>query len=60
MYQVNAMVFGRGPTGAARTRLPLSCGVTLALTVLPVILIGLHIPGPLQNLLRLAAAGFGR
>jgi hydrogenase-4 component F len=60
MYQVNAMVFGRVPAGAARTRLPLSCGVTLALTVLPVILLGLHIPEPLQNLLRSAAAGFGR
>ena len=60
MYQINTMVFGRGPAIATRTRLPLSCGVTLALTVLPVVLLGFYIPESLQNLLRFAAAGFGR
>jgi len=34
--------------------------VTLVLAAIPVILFGLYLPGPLHELLRLAAASLGR
>jgi len=60
MYHVNRMVFGQGQTGPAPGSLPLSCRLTLAMTVLPVILLGFYMPEPLHNLLRFAAACLGR
>jgi hydrogenase-4 component F len=60
MYHVNRMVFGQGQTGPAPRPLPLSCRLTLAVTVLPVFFFGIYIPEPLHNLLRFAAACFGR
>lgn len=60
MYQVNRMVFGRGPAETVRIRLPLSCRLTLSLAVLPVFFLGFYLPEPLSELLRFAAASFGR
>lgn len=60
MYNVNRMVFGQGLASVDRTRLPLSCRLTLAMTVIPVFLLGFYMPEPLHNLLRFAAAWFGR
>jgi hydrogenase-4 component F len=60
MYQVNRMVFGQGQRSPSRGPLPLSCRLTLAVTVLPVFLFGFYMPEPLHNLLRFAAACFGR
>jgi len=60
MVHVNRMVFGQGLTSPAPRPLPLTCRVTLAMTVIPVFLLGFYVPEPLHNLLRFAAACFGR
>lgn len=60
MYHVNRMVFGQGQSGPTPELLPLSCRLTLAMTVIPVFLLGFYVPEPLHNLMRFAAALFGR
>jgi hydrogenase-4 component F len=60
MYHVNRMVFGQTLTSPAQRPLPLTCRLTLAMTVIPVFLLGIYVPGPFPNLLRFAAACFGR
>jgi hydrogenase-4 component F len=59
MFHVNRMVFGApGPSTAALV-LPGSCKATLALAAIPLVVIGLYVPAPLQDLLRAAAAAMG-
>ncbi len=58
MLHVTRMVFGGGGDGAAHA-LPISCKATLALAAIPVIVIGVYLPMPLQELLRTAAAAIG-
>ena len=38
---------------------PLSCKATLALAAIPLIVIGIYVPAPLQNLLTAAARAMG-
>jgi len=61
LRHINGMVFGR-PMDPSRVfvRLPASCQATLAVAGLPVIVLGLYMPAPLHELLRLAAATLDR
>ena len=68
MLHINRMAFGTQggdgpivtdrPSGAI-TRAPLSCKATLALAAIPLLVIGIYVPAPLQNLLRAAARAMG-
>jgi hydrogenase-4 component F len=66
MLHINRMVFGAwdqedaAPTnehssGAKEDKLPFSCRLALLLAAVPVLLLGIYIPKPLQDLLTLAA-----
>jgi hydrogenase-4 component F len=59
LFQVNHMVFGN-PAMTAKTTLPGTCVAALVIVVLPVILLGVYIPGPVYDLLHLAAYSLGR
>lgn len=59
MFHVNRMVFGTPGPDTAALATPGSCKATLALAAIPLIVIGLYIPAPLQDLLRAAAAAMG-
>jgi hydrogenase-4 component F len=59
MFHVNRMAFGTPDVGASALATPASCKVTLALAAIPLIVIGIYIPTPLQDLLRAAAAAMG-
>jgi hypothetical protein len=39
--------------------LPRSCKLTLALAAVPLLLIGIYVPAPLQDLLKAAASAMG-
>jgi len=68
MLHINRMVFGPEEQGAApehlldmpgiagKTRLPISCRLALLLACVPVLVLGVYIPRPLQELLTQAAA----
>jgi len=71
MVHVNRMVFGTAQANQAqedppheveapRFRLPFSCTLALIVAAVPVIVLGLYIPAPLQELLKQAAAALGR
>ena len=60
MYHVNRMVFGSPEIEPARVRLPASVLVALGISAIPVFLLGGCVPGALEEMLRLAAASFGR
>ena len=59
LFQVNHMVFGK-PAITLRTSLPATCLAAPVIVLLPVILLGVYIPGPVFDLLRLAAHSIGR
>jgi hydrogenase-4 component F len=59
MFHVNCMVFGTPGPGTAALVMPGSCKATLALAAIPLVVIGLYVPAPLQDLLRAAAAAMG-
>ena len=59
LFKINHMVFGK-PTMTLKTNLPATCVVAVVIVVLPVILLGVYIPGPVYDLLRLAAYSIGR
>jgi len=62
MSPVSRMVFGADEIDAARGKpisVPPSCRITLVLAAIPVLVLGLYIPGVLQQLLTLAAAVMG-
>jgi hydrogenase-4 component F len=59
MRHVNPMAFGVGAAPGAQAPAPLSCRLTLALAAIPLVVIGVWIPSPLQGLLRAAAAAMG-
>jgi hydrogenase-4 component F len=59
LFQVNHMVFGK-PAPTLKTTIPGTCMAALVIVVLPVILLGVYIPGPVYDLLRLAAYSLGR
>jgi len=60
MFHVSRMVFGRPMDRSERSALPTSYVTALAVAAVPVCLFGLYIPGPLLDLLRLAATSLGR
>jgi hydrogenase-4 component F len=59
MLPINRMVFGK-PSDETRAALPASTRLALVVSVIPVILLGLYLPGPLHDLLRSAALSLGR
>lgn len=61
MNHISRMVFGSTDSDAPvlSPRLPVSCIVTLVLAAIPVIVLGLYIPGPLHQLITLAAGAIG-
>jgi hydrogenase-4 component F len=59
LFKINHMVFGK-PTMTLKTNLPATCVVAVVIVTLPVILFGVYIPGPVYDLLRIAAYSIGR
>lgn len=59
LFKINHMVFGK-PTMTLKTTLPATCVIALVIIVVPVILLGLYIPGSVYDLLHLAAYSLGR
>ena len=59
MRHVNRMAFGPADGIGAIGAVPPSCKLTLALAAIPLVVIGIWIPFPLQVLLRTAAAAIG-
>jgi hydrogenase-4 component F len=60
LLHVNRMVFeGPSEDGGMAPALPWSCSLTLALAALPVIVLGLYVPGPVYELLSRAATLIG-
>lgn len=60
MFHISRMVFGKPMARSERPALPTSYVTTLVLAAIPVSLFGLYIPGPLLELVRLAATALGR
>jgi hydrogenase-4 component F len=60
MFHISHMVFGKVGDHFEATVLPKSYVTCIGLAAIPVCLFGLYIPGPLLNLLRLAATSLGR
>jgi hydrogenase-4 component F len=59
MRHVNRMAFGPAADAAVVARAPLACKMTLAVAAVPLVVIGIWVPFPLQTLLRAAAAAMG-
>ncbi len=59
MRHVNRMAFGAADGSPTIAAVPLSCKLTLALAALPLFVVGIWIPLPLQSLLHAAAAAMG-
>jgi hydrogenase-4 component F len=59
MRQVNGMLFGEPESTTPVERVPLSCRTAVLLAVIPVVVLGVYIPGPVHSLLDLAAQQLG-
>lgn len=59
MLQTNRMVFGRTREGQPTGILPISCRITILAATLPVLLLGLYVPGPVHRLIQMAAQQLG-
>jgi hydrogenase-4 component F len=59
MFHVNRMAFGPPARRPAAVAMPLSCRATLAVAGIPLLVIGIYIPGPLRDLLMAAAKAMG-
>ena len=61
MNHVSRMVFGQvdPDTPVSSVKLPVSCAVTLALAALPVVVLGVYMPGSLHQIITLAAGTIG-
>jgi hydrogenase-4 component F len=62
MFHINRMVFGAADSGGgapALPAIPLACKLTLAVAAVPLLVVGIFVPGPLHVLLRAAAAAMG-
>jgi len=59
MFHVNRMAFGRPPAPRPAEGLPLSCRFTVLAAAAPVVLLGIYMPPPVQELLQLAARQLG-
>lgn len=60
MWHVARMAFGRPPEGMEPVRLPVSARIAVAIAGIPVVALGMYLPGPLHALLRLAAEALSR
>lgn len=60
MFHVSRMVFGKVADHSQVSALPRSYAIGIGLAAIPVCLFGVYIPGPLLNLLHLAATLLGR
>jgi hydrogenase-4 component F len=62
LLHINRMVFGASATTAPSEnfRLPFSCGLTLVLAAVPVLVLGLYMPQSLHDLLALAATALAK
>jgi hydrogenase-4 component F len=60
LQPINRMVFGQPLEQSKKMGLPLTSGMALVLAAIPVIFLGLYLPEPLHELLRLAATALGR
>ena len=59
MLHINRMAFGAPEQGARASAVPRSCKLTLALAAIPLIIVGIYVPAPLQDLLKAAANAMG-
>ncbi len=59
LLHANRMVFGKPTLPCPRVLLPATCRVAVFVAAAPVIILGVYIPPPLHNLLRLAAVQLG-
>lgn len=59
MLHVNRMVFGAPDNDVRAVALPWSCKLTLGLAAIPLVIIGIYVPMPLQDLLKAAASAMG-
>ena len=59
MFHINRMVFGFSNTGDSAFGAPTSCKLSLAVAAIPLLVIGIYVPTPLQDLLRAAATAMG-
>lgn len=59
-WHVGRMVFGRSPEGLKRATLPLTGRIALALSGVPVVVLGVYLPEQLHRILTLAAAALTR
>lgn len=59
MRQVNGMLFGEPESTTQAERVPLSCRTAVVLGAIPVVVLGVYIPGPVHTLLELAAQQLG-
>jgi hydrogenase-4 component F len=59
MLHINRMAFGEPEPKAMAGSVPLSCKLTLAFAAIPLVVIGLYMPGPLQELIQAAATAMG-
>jgi hydrogenase-4 component F len=59
MLQVNRMAFGRPEWPQMRVTVPRTCGFAVIAAAVPVLVLGIYIPGPVYSLLRLAAQQLG-
>ncbi len=60
LFPINRMVFGKPSEPAQRKSLSAPGMLALVLAAVPIFLLGVYLPGPLQDLLRLAASSLGR
>jgi hydrogenase-4 component F len=59
LLQVNRMAFGRAEPPLVRVVVPNSCRIAIIAACVPVVVLGIYIPGPLHSLLVLAAQQLG-
>jgi hydrogenase-4 component F len=57
--QVNSMLFGKPDPAATVGKVPWSCRTAVVIAALPVVVLGVYVPGPVQALLTLAAQQLG-
>jgi hydrogenase-4 component F len=59
LRHVNRMAFGQPESDTAPRRLPASCRLAVVGAAVPVVLLGVYMPGPLNQLLQMAARQLG-
>ena len=59
MRQVNSMLFGKPALHSTAEATPLSCRTAVLVAAIPVVVLGVYIPGPMHSLLQLAAQQLG-